>query len=988
MKSPPSRFGPLVALGLVIAGLPGTAAGQTIYAPYAITNLGGGPGGTFYFSSPYDVAVFHSTNIYVAATYDFTIRKLAKVGGTNWVMTTLAGSPNLSGTNDGIGANARFTYPEGVAVDSQGNVIVADSGNHTIRKITPAGNVTTLAGLGDQSGDADGTGSAARFSFPMAVAVDSADNIYVTDSSNYRIRKVTPGGAVTTVLAAPPMTVRYQGGLAIDAADNVYLTDQVRHIIYQIAAGGGVTIIAGSDSNPGSADGIGSEARFNVPNDVAVSANGDLFVSDAGNSTLRRLRFDGSNWVARTIAGTPGVFGSASGTGAAASFRNLAGLEVDDETQLLYAVDIVAGTLRVGYYVGPTNDFNSWTNTGHGKWEGSNYWSVGKAPSVQDQVNYVTNAGTKAVLIDETTPVANLTVNNLLVAAPTGDINALVLFDSGPTRVLHVKENLAIDSGGVIAITNGALKVGLNFGVGVDRGAAVLNLYNGGKLTVQDGYVGAEDSGGNAVSLNGPTSAWTNQNSFTLGFYSSGSGMLLENGAALVNLGEGIIGLGGDNNALVVTGPGTAFRNAGNLLIGAAGGAGNSLTVVNGGAVQVGYSGGAEMRIGGGGDGNVMTVSDAGSVLNASVPLRLVDSVAATYNALYISAGAAVTVPSLTVSNGNFVGLAGGTLHTAGTTINNGAVFPVGLGTDAATLHLNGGTHIFANGLLVSDHGLLTGCGTVMGAVTVNPGGTILADCGALIFAGPVTNHGTIQPLYGTNVTFQNVVINRGSILTNPGTAMWTCPVVVTGAIVNLNDSTMTTISDGTNSVQFNWSLAGPGASGYIYSTATTAIAAVTNVTSVTQITNAAAYSFLNSGNVGPLRDAGVNGGNAHFVLLRNKTTGHYCAVRMDDVQANGRLNASWWFQSQAGQTNFGCFPPPPPAGPQPAANFNLQSGGGDLTLSFATQSGRAYTVQVRTNLTSGPWQSVTNFPGDGQPRAISISPAGLPGAYYRVVTQ
>ena len=132
-----SRFqlGVHAALRLVILVSSTPGLGQTIYTPYAITNLGGTPGGTFFFSSPYDVAIYHSTNIYVAATYDYTIRKLTLTGGTNWVMTTLAGSPNQGGTNDGVGAAARFTYPEGVAVDSAGNVIVADSANHTIRKI-------------------------------------------------------------------------------------------------------------------------------------------------------------------------------------------------------------------------------------------------------------------------------------------------------------------------------------------------------------------------------------------------------------------------------------------------------------------------------------------------------------------------------------------------------------------------------------------------------------------------------------------------------------------------------------------------------------------------------------------------------------------------------------------------------------------------------------------------------------------------------------
>ena len=114
-------------------------------------------------------------------------------------ITTLAGRAGSAGSADGTGSAARFYYPRGVAVDSAGNVYVADTGNHTIRKVTPAGVVTTLAGLAGSSGSADGTGSAARFNYPPGVAVDSAGNVYVADTGNHTIRKVTPAGVVTTL---------------------------------------------------------------------------------------------------------------------------------------------------------------------------------------------------------------------------------------------------------------------------------------------------------------------------------------------------------------------------------------------------------------------------------------------------------------------------------------------------------------------------------------------------------------------------------------------------------------------------------------------------------------------------------------------------------------------------------------------------------------------------------------------------------------------
>jgi hypothetical protein len=125
-----------------------------------------------------------------------TIRKLTPVG-TNWVVTTLAGLAGTRGGADGTGTNALFNVPNDVALDSEGNLYVPDYGASTIRRLTPVGTnwvVTTLAGLAGCPGSADGTGSAAQFAFPCSVAVDSSGNVYVADSRNNAIRKVTPVG--------------------------------------------------------------------------------------------------------------------------------------------------------------------------------------------------------------------------------------------------------------------------------------------------------------------------------------------------------------------------------------------------------------------------------------------------------------------------------------------------------------------------------------------------------------------------------------------------------------------------------------------------------------------------------------------------------------------------------------------------------------------------------------------------------------------------
>jgi sugar lactone lactonase YvrE len=132
----------------------------------------------------------------VADEGNSTIRKIAPGG----VVTTLAGTAHLLDSTDATGAAARFTLPQGVATDSAGNVYVADEGNSTIRKIAPGGVVTTLAGTAGAKGSADATGAAASFMFPVGVSTDSKGNIYVADTSNHTIRKITPDGAVSTVV--------------------------------------------------------------------------------------------------------------------------------------------------------------------------------------------------------------------------------------------------------------------------------------------------------------------------------------------------------------------------------------------------------------------------------------------------------------------------------------------------------------------------------------------------------------------------------------------------------------------------------------------------------------------------------------------------------------------------------------------------------------------------------------------------------------------
>ena len=290
------------------------------------------------------------------------------------VVTTLAGS-GARGSVDGNGADASFSNPSGLAVDSSGNVYVADSGNHKIRKITPSGTVTTLAGSGN-AGGADGSGAAASFRFPRGIAVADSGNVYVSEQSYWSylagsdadIRRITPDGEVTTV-AALGSFVMWAAGVTIDTSGDFYLADggDVSDIglgkILKITPDGRVTTVAGDStpypvSNPWgiAADGLGHlfvtdpgtgsllkllpgrsdtvlAKNLKFPAGVTVDNSGNVYVAESGRHTIRKVGVDGT---VTTVAGS-GIVGSSDGTGTAASFYYPAGVALDSLGNLYVA---------------------------------------------------------------------------------------------------------------------------------------------------------------------------------------------------------------------------------------------------------------------------------------------------------------------------------------------------------------------------------------------------------------------------------------------------------------------------------------------------------------------------------------------------------------------------------------------------------------------------------------------------------------------------
>jgi hypothetical protein len=344
------------------------------------------------FLHPTGVAVDRSRNVFVSDMENHTIRKLTPAG-TNWISSTIAGLAGHAGAADGTNSNARFNAPFGLALDSAGNIYVADMGNSTIRKLTPVGTnwvSSTIAGLVGSPGSADGTNHDIRFTGPVGVAVGGGD-LFVADAGNFTIRRLTPAGTswVSSTIAglagnsSPQACTNCDGtndnarfgplsSITVDNAGNIYVGDQVwitdwaAMLIRKVTPigtnwvtsttarmdAGPLGVVAGTDGNlyvstswdqvilqmtlnrgswlsraiagdwgrPGSSDATNGAARVNRPAAVAVDSSGSVYVADTGNNTIRKITPSGTNWLSSTLAGPPPSSGSVDGTNKAARF--------------------------------------------------------------------------------------------------------------------------------------------------------------------------------------------------------------------------------------------------------------------------------------------------------------------------------------------------------------------------------------------------------------------------------------------------------------------------------------------------------------------------------------------------------------------------------------------------------------------------------------------------------------------------------------------
>jgi len=306
----------------------------------------GGPAMNARLSNPLGVSADGLGNIFIA---DFSSNRVRRVS-SNGVIDTFVGNGTAGYSGDGGPATlALFSTPYGIATDLEGNLFIADLNNHRIRKVTPAGVITTVAGNGVAGFSGDGgPATSGQIRSPSDVAVDSSGNLYIADTGNFRVRRVTPNGTLSTFAGTggsgyagddgPALSARFNSpvGLAVDRDGNVFIADLFNHRIRRVTPAGVISTVAGDGTQGFDGDGeAATNAQLNSPYGVTVDTAGTLFIADTVNHRIRRV---GASGIIDTIVGTgiPGFSGDTN-FAVAAQVNSPSGLSVDSEGNLFIA---------------------------------------------------------------------------------------------------------------------------------------------------------------------------------------------------------------------------------------------------------------------------------------------------------------------------------------------------------------------------------------------------------------------------------------------------------------------------------------------------------------------------------------------------------------------------------------------------------------------------------------------------------------------------
>ena len=337
----------LLITGVAVCAMACRHSGEGAVSTYAGSGRIGSVNGlkdSATFSNLMGLAVDSGNNIYVADSRNNIIRKIS----ADRIVSTLAGS-GKTGTGDGKGTSASFFFPTAIAVDRHGVVYVADTQNSLIRKVMPDGTVTTIAGLPSPEIEKN-RDTVAKFNRPYGIAVDKNDNVYVSDWERDMIKKISPDGKITVFAGTGHKGIKdgkgseasfyLPEGLAIDQQGNLYVADTYNNMIRKITPDGVVSTLAGMVAK-GSADGKGKDALFSHPDGLAVDRKGNIYVADVGNNKIRKITPDGT---VTTIAGTR-KRGADNGPLKTATFNRPYGVAVDNGGNI-YVADYLNNVVR------------------------------------------------------------------------------------------------------------------------------------------------------------------------------------------------------------------------------------------------------------------------------------------------------------------------------------------------------------------------------------------------------------------------------------------------------------------------------------------------------------------------------------------------------------------------------------------------------------------------------------------------------------------